>query len=154
MVKKTINFRLSNDHVNVLQKYATDHSLANMTEALEHILSSLNSPSQTAQPTQPETSLEWLEKHPCPFRTPLLNTKTGKQILCWEKHRLPIEACITRQKRYIQFNRKCLPDGYAAKKKTPPKAWKERAEKHYVYNGKEFVPESENYFSDNWGDNF
>ena len=44
---------------------------------------------------------------PCPYRTLL---KDGN-ILCEEKHKIPLIACITRQKRYIAMERKCRPVG-------------------------------------------
>ena len=43
----------------------------------------------------------------CPYRTLL---KDGN-ILCEEKHKIPLIACITRQKRYIAMERKCRPVG-------------------------------------------
>lgn len=69
-------------------------------------------------PTQ--TDLEYAESHKCPYRTMLDNN----QILCAENKKIPLKACVTRQKRYTQFNRKCRPVGMQPKKQT----WKKRAD--------------------------
>lgn len=76
------------------------------------------SPSGEQSPTvETETALEtqsplvFAQEHPCPYRT-LVNVKGNaaeSHILCSETDKLPLVACITRQKRYLHFERSCRP---------------------------------------------
>lgn len=76
------------------------------------------SPSGEQSPTvETETALEtqsplaFAQEHPCPYRT-LVNMKGNAdetQVLCAETDKLPLAACITRQKRYLHFEHSCQP---------------------------------------------
>ena len=79
----------------------------------------------------------------CPYRTLL---KDGN-ILCEEKHKIPLRACITRQKRYIAMERKCRPVGRPrpASRRRPRRTASQADKDHYcvlqgIYVSREDLP--------------
>jgi len=59
----------------------------------------------------PQTNkIEDLEQKPCSYKT-LIKTKRALEVLCAEKHKIPLEACQNRQKRYQLLNQDCIPIG-------------------------------------------
>lgn len=66
---------------------------------------------ETETALETESPLAFAQEHPCPYRT-LGNVKGNAaetQVLCAETDKLPLAACITRQKRYLHFEHSCQP---------------------------------------------
>jgi len=61
--------------------------------------------------------LQWVQDHTCHFRA-VVNDKGKFSIYCDTK-KIPLEVCMTRQKRYIFMQKKCQP--IDRPKLTPPK---------------------------------
>jgi hypothetical protein len=92
--------------------------------------------------TAPETEspLDFASEHPCPYRT-LVNVKGNAaetHILCSETDKLPLAACITRQKRYLHFERSCRP--LKQDKEKPAKPQREQIRTR-AFKGNDFVQE-------------
>jgi len=153
MPKKGKFMRLSEDVIASLEKYKADHELKTEDEALRLIFQRLQYLEDLAleqkQQQQSENPIEWLNDNPCPYRT-LIKEKDGFSILCHEKHKLPLQACMTRQKRYQQFDRKCRPIDLENKKR-----WQKRADtktrKYKDEFERAYYPDD--YFHDDWGVN-
>lgn len=111
---------------------------------------SLQNTSKEAQ-SLPDNPLQFVEDNPCPYRT-IIKDKSGFIVLCAETKKIPLEACITRQKRYIQFNKKCIPIGFKPKPKSKPQTQKTRIFRDEFERA--YYPDSENYYRDDWGDTF
>ena len=85
-------------------------------------------PSENPEPVAESSllsPLQWIQEHPCPFRT-IVNDKGKFTILCSETDKLPIEACMTRQKRYVHMQRNCRP--LKKDKEKPQKKWQDRTQ--------------------------
>jgi hypothetical protein len=158
MAKKLYAWRYSEDVANFILDYQKKHKLKNVDDALKLIIQRLQYLEDLAleqKEQQAENPIEWLNQNPCPYRT-LIQEKEGFSILCAEKHRLPLQACMTRQKRYLQFNRKCRPIGM----EKPKKAWQKKIEpktrtwKPHDEFEQAYYPDREDTFRDDWGDNF
>lgn len=74
-----------------------------------------------------ESPLEFAHQHPCPYRTLFLD----KTVLCMENKKVPLEACVNRQKRYVHFQLKCVPIGYKPK----PKHRQDASQSNRPYSG-------------------
>jgi len=166
MPKKLYAWRLSDDVNSFIEQFKEKHKLKNVDDALKLIIQRLQyledlglektkEPSLTEQLHKEEEALDWMEKNPCPYRTLVKGHKGLYEISCAERHRIRMEECMTRQKRYLQFNRKCRPIGM----EKPKKAWQNKAEpKTRTWKPDDFeqayYPDREDTFRDDWGDNF
>lgn len=98
---------------------------------------------------------EFAQNNPCPYRT-IIKCKSGFMVLCAETKKIPLEACITRQKRYLQFNKKCIPIGREKPKKPHAnkpmrtRIYRDEFESAYYPN----YVDSDDYFHDDWGNTF
>jgi predicted CopG family antitoxin len=96
---------------------------------------------------------EFAQNNPCPFRTIIKGKSGGFYVLCAETKKIPLEACITRQKRYLQFEKKCKPIGYKPKPKGQNKPMKTRIYKDEFES--DYYPnymDSDAFFRDDWGE--
>jgi hypothetical protein len=170
MAKKLYAWRLSDDVNSFIEQYKEKHKLKNVDDALKLIIQRLQYLEDLAleaqkEPQQPDNPIEWIEKHPCPYRTIYAlpyrsndpkDPKDGNFIVsCAEKKHISIWECMTRQKRYLEFNRKCRPIGMENKKR----AWQKRTEqqpKTRTWKPDEFERAyySDDYFREDWGDTF
>jgi len=80
----------------------SDHKFLN--DLLDIYLSKSSPGQQLSINTNNSKSYDYPE---CPYRTLL---KDGN-VLCEEKHKIPLQACINRQKRYVHMGKKCRPIG-------------------------------------------
>jgi predicted CopG family antitoxin len=99
----------------------------------------------------PENPFDFAQNNPCPFRT-IIKGKSGFFVLCAETKKIPLEACITRQKRYLQFEKKCKPIGYKPKLKAQSKPMKTRIYRDEFESA--YYPDSDSYYRDDWGNEF
>ena len=78
---------------------------------------------KTSENPEPKTEssllspLQWVQDHTCHFRA-VVKEKDGFTIYCNTK-KIPLEVCMTRQKRYIFMQKRCQP--IDRPKPTPPK---------------------------------
>ena len=127
--RKSFSFRPSKEHAEQIEKYIAkfpDKSRSDILLELVLNALSLNShlsssdrpsllpklPSEEEQGLPQETQSVY-EYPACPYRTLL---KDGN-VLCAETKKIPLEACITRQKRYLHFERSCKPIGMERKRR-------------------------------------
>jgi hypothetical protein len=108
---------------------------------------------QPKEPTENESKenpLEFAHQNPCPYRT-VVQEKGKFLVLCAEEDKIPLEACVTRQKRFLHMERKCKPLSY----KPPIKRWQQRAQQEprtKIYRGdSDYFNPSDDYFKDDWG---
>lgn len=69
------------------------------------------------QPKLPSV-FEHFQEHPCPYRA-IVKEKSGSFSVYCDTKKLPAEVCITRQKRYLHFDRNCRPESKAKKPRRP-----------------------------------
>jgi hypothetical protein len=108
---------------------------------------------QPKEPTENESKenpFEFARQNPCPYRT-VVQEKGKFLVLCAEQDKIPLEACVTRQKRFLHMERKCKPLSY----RPPIKRWQQRAQQEprtKIYRGdSDYFNPSDDYFKDDWG---
>lgn len=100
--------------------------------------------------TKEESVLEWLEKHPCHYRT--LFQKKGAWHLYCEDKKIPLEVCRTRQRRFVEFERKCYPRGLKKTPKRNPTA--QRTKRFKDGDESRFNPDDDRIYRDDFGERF
>lgn len=127
MHKKKHSLKFSDAVEVIIAKFQEEQKIRSFNEAVEsYILRK-----QQTDPQKPKSTLiEELEQYDCVFRTLLTNPDGTFSILCKEKHRIPLQACLTRVKRYAHFDKKCRPIGEETK---PQQRWQQREQQTRPY---------------------
>lgn len=128
----------------------------NMSEVLKFLIASYDAYQQNQNQNEVKENqnnpYEFAQKNPCPYRT-LIKSRDGFYVLCAETKKIPLEACVTRQKRYLAFEKKCFPISLSKK----PKAKPQKPMRTKIYRDefeRDYYPDNDSYYSDTWGDYF
>jgi hypothetical protein len=88
--------------------------------------SKIPKPSENPEP-KTESSLlsplQWVQDHTCHYRA-VVKEKGGSFSIYCDTKKIPLEVCVTRQKRFLFMKKNCKPIGY----KPPQKQWQQRTQ--------------------------
>jgi predicted CopG family antitoxin len=155
-IMKTI--AINENNLAFLKRLKKEKRLKSLNDVIEFLIRQYQSlqikeaPKEAPETKSPDNPFEFAQNNPCPFRTIIKAKSGGFYVLCAETKKIPLEACITRQKRYLQFNKKCKPIGLKPKPKPQSKPMKTRIYRDEFESA--YYPDytdSDAYFRDDWG---
>jgi len=151
--KKFTSIKISEYTKALLKKIKKQRRKKNLDDVILFLIQCFENQSQNQAQSQNQNEdsnpYVYAQNHPCPYRT-LIKTENDFVVLCAETRRIPLLACVTRQKRYVEFNRKCKPIGREKVKPKPSKPMKTRVYRDDFES--DYYPINDDYFKDDWGD--